>query len=281
MHQRYSSLRLFGPLLDDFTDWLSAHGYHCDLIRNHMRATRRLERKLLRRGCRTIPEIDREKLRACRPKNSQDDTFLSGVIRLWERYLNEKHLLPPLQATPIVTLTNEYGLYLGSVRNASRSTLVQHSGTASRFLSQLGYEENPSSLIEVDLNAVETFIRVRSKSLNRASLQHEIANLRSFLRFLAVRGQVRPGLDRQIDSPRLYRCEQLPRSLLWETVQSLLASIDRTTPIGLWDYAILLLIATYGLRVSEVVALKLDDIQWRTATIRIHLARLCLHRCFL
>jgi integrase/recombinase XerD len=269
MHQRYSSLRLFGPLLDDFASWLSDHGYHRDPIQSHMRATRRLERKLLRRSCRTILEIRREALRACRPKNSQDDMFLSAVITLWERYLDEQHLLPPLQATPIATLANEYGLYLDSVRNASRSTLVHHSRTISCFLSQLGYEENPSCLAEVDLNAVEAFVRMRSQSISRASLQHEIAHLRSFLRFLAVRGQVRPGLDRQIDSPRLYTGEQLPRSLSWETVQSLLASIDRTTPIGLRDYAILLLIASYGLRASEIVALKLDDIQWRAATIRI------------
>jgi site-specific recombinase XerD len=121
----------------------------------------------------------------------------------------------------------------------------------------------------VDLNAVEAFVRMRSQSISRASLQHDITHLRSFLRFLSVRGQVRPGLDKQIDSPRLYTGEQLPRSLSWETVQSLLASIDRTTPIGLRDYAMLLLIATYGLRASEIVALKLDDIQWRAATIRI------------
>lgn len=269
MHHRYSSLRLFGPLLDDFTDWLSAHGYHRGLIRLHMRATRRLERKLLRRGCRTISEIRREALRACRPKNSQDDAFLSRVSKLWERYLDEQHLLPPLQATPIATLTNEYGLYLETVRNAKRSTIVHHSRTASSFLSQLGYEENPSCLIDVDLNAIEAFVRMRSQSISRASLQHEITNLRSLLRFLSVQGQVRPGLDSQIDSPRLYSGEQLPRSLSWETVQSLLASIDQTIPMGLRDYAMLLLIATYGLRVSEVVALKLDDIQWRAATIRV------------
>ena len=269
MHRRYSSLRLFGPLLDHFTDWLSAHGYHRGLIRLHMRATRRLECKLLHRGCRTIPEIPREALRACRPKDSQDDAFLAAVVRLWERYLDEQHLLPPLQATRISTLTNEYRLYLGSIRNAKRSTLLNHSRTASCFLSQLGYEENPSCLSEVDLNAVEAFVRMRSQSIRRVTLQHDIVCLRSFLRFLSVRGQVRPGLDRQIDSPRLYTGEQLPRSLSWETVQSLLTFIDRTTPMGLRDYAMLLLIATYGLRVSEIVALKLDDIQWRAATIRI------------
>jgi integrase/recombinase XerD len=269
LHQRYSSLRLFGPLLNDFSSWLSGHGYNRDLIQNHIRATRRLDHMLLRRGCRTISEIRREALRACRPKNSQDDVFLSGVISHWERYLDEQHLLPPLQATPITTLTNEYRLYLESVRNVRRSTLTNHSRTASCFLSQLGYEKNPSCLIEVDLNAIEAFVRMRSQSISRISLQHDITQLRSFLRFLSVRGQVRPGLDRQIDSPRLYSGEQLPRSLPWETAQSLLASIDQTIPNGLRDYAMLLLIATYGLRVSEVVALKLDDIQWRASTIRI------------
>jgi integrase/recombinase XerD len=46
-------------------------------------------------------------------------------------------------------------------------------------------------------------------------------------------------------------------------VSALLRSIDRATPLGRRDYAMLLLIATYGLRTSEVVALTLDDILWR------------------
>ena len=54
----------------------------------------------------------------------------------------------------------------------------------------------------------------------------------------------------QIDTPRVYRQEQLPRALRWETVRPLLRSIDRTTAIGRRDYAMLLLIATYGLRTS-------------------------------
>jgi integrase len=70
-------------------------------------------------------------------------------------------------------------------------------------------------------------------------------------------------LDSQIDTPRVYRQEQLPRALRWETVRALLESIDRTTAIGRRDYAMLLLIATYGLRSSEIVALTLDDFAWR------------------
>jgi integrase/recombinase XerD len=104
----------------------------------------------------------------------------------------------------------------------------------------------------------------------RASLQHEIAAIRGLLRYLATDGRVRTGLDRLIDTPRLYKLEQLPRSLPWDTVTALLKSIDRKSAMGLRDYAMFLLIATYGLRASEVVAISLDDIRWRHGRLRIH-----------
>jgi len=50
----------------------------------------------------------------------------------------------------------------------------------------------------------------------------------------------------------------------------LLRSIDITSAIGLRDYAMFLLIAAYGLRASEVVALTLDDVAWRKGILRIH-----------
>jgi len=77
------------------------------------------------------------------------------------------------------------------------------------------------------------------------------------------------GLDSLIDTPRLYRGEKLPRSLPWETVQAFLAAIDRSTPKGRRDYAMFLLAATYGLRTSEIAALRLDDIEWRARRLRV------------
>jgi integrase/recombinase XerD len=84
-----------------------------------------------------------------------------------------------------------------------------------------------------------------------------VAHVRSFLRFLASSGETAIGLDRQIDTPRVYREEQLPKALPWETVQAFLQAIDLTTPSGIRDYAIFLLIATYGLRGCDIVALTL------------------------
>jgi integrase/recombinase XerD len=102
---------------------------------------------------------------------------------------------------------------------------------------------------------IESYVAQAGKRLSRASLQHDIAALRGFLRFLATDGRAPTGLDRQIVTPRLYRLERLPRALPWETVRTLLQSVDKASPMGLRDYAMFLLIATYGLRASEVVAI--------------------------
>jgi integrase len=84
-----------------------------------------------------------------------------------------------------------------------------------------------------------------------------------------MRGEIPQGLERQIDTPRVYQDEQLPSALPWETVQKLLNSIDRSSSVGLRDYTMFLLMATYGLRTSDVVALVLDDIHWRAGKISI------------
>ena len=115
----------------------------------------------------------------------------------------------------------------------------------------------------------------RRMSHNRANAcaaraSNMIAAVRGLLRFLSTDGRVPTGLDRQIDTPRLYRLEQLPRALPWDTVTTLLKSIDQKSAMGLRDYAMFLLIATYGLRASEVVALGLDDIRWRQGSLRVH-----------
>ena len=69
------------------------------------------------------------------------------------------------------------------------------------------------------------------------------------------------------DSIGLSNCLELCHGRPWS---SFLRSIDITSAIGLRDYAIFILIAAYGLRASEVVALTLDDVRWRKGVLRIH-----------
>lgn len=145
-----------------------------------------------------------------------------------------------------------------------------HGRTALCLLEFLGFDDRPAALRRLSPQRIDAFVLRSAAHHGRGSLQHVASQLRSFLRFLASCGEVESGLDAGIDPPPVGRDEHLPRALPWETVQAFLAEIDRTTPIGRRDYCMCLLMATYGLRASEVAALLLDSILWRAGEIRPH-----------
>jgi site-specific recombinase XerD len=154
-------------------------------------------------------------------------------------------------------------IHLEEVRGFAPSTIRRQGQIAAEFLTWLRFAEEPDRLSTLTSADLEGFIRHVSKRMGRVGLQKPIAILRNFLRFLAADGTVPIGLDTTIERPRVYRQEQLPRSLPWSTVKALLDSINRHSPTGKRDYAMFLLMTTYGMRACDVVALKLDDIDWR------------------
>ena len=166
-------------------------------------------------------------------------------------------------STPIELLLNEYKRYLLKVRGFADGTITSHVRTASRFLGYSQDGELRADLSRLTAAEIELFVTNVGRGQSRATLQHTVAHLRSLLRFLAAEGKIPVGLDAQIDTPRVYRGEKLPRALPWATVCAFLQSIDRSTAIGRRDYAVFQLMINYGLRSCDVVALKLDDIDWR------------------
>lgn len=102
-------------------------------------------------------------------------------------------------------------------------------------------------------------------SIGRA---HSITTaLRSFFRFLFQKGKLRADLAGCVPAVADWRRSTVPKYLTPEEVKRLLKACDRSTAIGRRDYAILLLLARLGLRAGEVVALQLEDINWRAGEI--------------
>ena len=270
VHRRYSSLPVFGPIVEDFGAWLLKQGYSTDCIREHFCCMLRTARLLYKRGVGSLAELTRAKLQACAPAQRLDDRRLTASVRLLERYFASE---TSLFSAPLLNRTDkrvaEYATYLDEVRGLAESTVAGHCATAAALLTHIGYELTPERLRALTPQDIEAFVRHSGARLNRSSLQSMVAHVRTFLRFVASSGEAPTGLDRQIDTPRVYREEKLPKSLPWETVQAFLRGIDRTTPSGIRDYAIFLLIATYGLRGCDIVALTLDDVAWRARRLRI------------
>lgn len=267
-HQRYLSLPLLGNALDGFSTFLAKLGYQHSTVRARVRSAVLIDDRLQKQDCHNIAEITRARLYACvlPLDKSSKNCKASAAVKLLERYFDEQKILPPRdreQPNPIEENLIYYCDYLDNVRGLAPHTVQGHLLTASRFLTRFKSRGGLFYLPKLTTQDIEDFIRDTGSRVERETLRHVIAHLRSYLRFLAARGEAPAGLDDQIDTPRIYRDEKLPRALPWETVHLLLQSIDRSTAIGKRDYAMLLCIATYGLRVSEVVGLKLEDIKWR------------------
>jgi len=76
--------------------------------------------------------------------------------------------------------------------------------------------------------------------------------LRNFLRYLHREQLIPKDISPTVESPQSYRLSDIPRYITWDEVQHMLDVVDRRTPVGRRDYAILLLLVTYGLRGREV-----------------------------
>jgi integrase/recombinase XerD len=90
---------------------------------------------------------------------------------------------------------------------------------------------------------------------------------RTFLRFLQWRDLHNQDLARFVPRTPCWRLAHLPPRLPWEDVRRVIDTIDVTTPAGVRDRALLLLLATTGLRNKELRSLELQDIHWRDAEV--------------
>ena len=272
-HHKFSSLPLLGPIIEGFDDWLAASGYTPGSREFAIRMLPHVDADLRRRRARHVASLTPAMLHACWRALIKTFPTNAGTVRSLARYLATAGIIGSdgtgtAERSASVVLSEEYATHLRDVRGFAPSTVGHHRYASQCFLNHLKTKKAPLGSIQPE--HVEAYIKQAGKRLCRASLQHDIAALRGFLRFLATHGRAPTGLDRRIDTPRLYRLEQLPRALPWDTVMLLLRSIDTASAMGLRDYTMFLLIATYGLRASEVVSLSLDDIRWRQGILRIH-----------
>jgi integrase len=89
------------------------------------------------------------------------------------------------------------------------------------------------------------------------------STLRAFLRYLHRQDIIATDLSRSVPRGRSYPQASIPRAIPWSSLQRVLEVVDRRAPLGKRDYAILLLLISYGLRAREISALQLEDIDWR------------------
>ncbi|MBI2956762.1 MAG: site-specific integrase, partial [Acidobacteria bacterium] len=119
----------------------------------------------------------------------------------------------------------------------------------------------------VDRTHVVDFLgRLYQQGLDSRSVARHLVSLRNLFRFLRQEGAVRHDPTEHVESPRVWK--RLPKFLSVEEVERLLEAGDTKTPRGLRDQAMLELLYACGLRVSELVRLKVTDLELATGVVR-------------
>jgi integrase/recombinase XerD len=171
-------------------------------------------------------------------------------------------------------LVADYDSWLRDLRGLCAVTRSKRSARALHFLSFVGARAGQESLASLRVELIDAYVQHCTAGLGRASIEDRTVCLRDFLRHLHRRGHTEHDLSETVIGPRIYEHEGIPSALRAEEVQKVLSvtGLD-LTPTGLRDYAILMLLATYGLRAAEIVRLRLDDLDWRRDLLRVRHAK--------
>lgn len=101
------------------------------------------------------------------------------------------------------------------------------------------------------------------------SIASILTTLRVFLRFLYLNGHTETDLSLSVPRQKRYHFPSIPSTWEPDEVKRILDAIDRGSPVGKRDYAVLILVAKLGIRAGDIKAMKLSNLNWDTKTITI------------
>lgn len=148
----------------------------------------------------------------------------------------------------------EFLRYLTEERGLRRRSIHQYQFSLRQFaayLERLGVHD----LAKLSPTVLSGFIaEYAPPRVSWSTVRNACGVLRVFLRYLNREGVMAKDLSSLVEFPQSYRHAGVPRSISWEQVEQVLAGIDRRSASGKRDYAMMLLLATYGLRIPGIAA---------------------------
>lgn len=259
-------------LVHDYETELVRTGYNPHVVRFHLHSVAPFGFWLQLEGAElgtidegTVPAFERHRSRCRCPGTSRNcDRSVVSCVRVFLRYLREQGNVPTADAPQEPSaLVREFLRWMRAHRSAVETTITSYRLYVTGLVDFLG--DDPRTYTA---GGLRDFMAKRYRHYGSNSIRMVLAAVRMFLRYLAVEGRCRPGLEQALTSPAIWSQHSLPQGLTSEEVLRIL-TLCPSTPMGIRDRAILFLMARLGLRAGDVTALRLTDLCWETATIRV------------
>ena len=276
------------PQLGEFEVHLRAERYAAQIQRRYLWIAQRfigyLERKSIAVDAAHAPECEdflRWELRSWRRRHGRDPRSIvewrrryKTAINVFLRFVHGHWPVIAIPSTAIEVfhrdLVQGYDGWMRDLRGLASVTRSTRTTQALEFLTELGPRGEQESLARLGVRDIDAYLQQRCKGSRRQTIEGYTVCLRSFLRYLHGSGRTAVDLSGTVLGPRIYDDEQIPSALRPEEIQAVLeVTRQDCSLIGRRDYAFLMLLATYGLRAGEIVALRLEDIDWKKDILRV------------
>lgn len=147
--------------------------------------------------------------------------------------------------------------FLAVEKGLAKNSLSSYATDLRRFGKWLDDQELDLEHVE-RIHLVKYFQSLRGAGISARSVARALAAIRGLFRFLVAEKHLTKDPTENLENPKLW--SSLPKSILPTEVEALLAAPDRTTADGARDAAMLELLYATGLRVSELIRVRLDDL---------------------
>jgi len=167
--------------------------------------------------------------------------------------------LPDLYLKYLHYEKNVHKLELGGLQNRKNPILkfiVDHPG-----------KNAPSTIGRLTRSEVQEYTMNSAAKLSRNMKRNLVISLRSFFRFLHLYEYTKIDLSKSVPMIVAHRMATVPRGMPWKAVEKILSTINRKNFSGKRDYALILTLARYGVRSSQIRDLRIKDIDWKKKTI--------------
>lgn len=167
---------------------------------------------------------------------------------------------------------SDFSSYLRLERSLSPHTISSYLSDLGKFIEYLhspnAHEENLPSPLQLTPNHVEEFLQYGyDHGISKRSQARRISSIKAFYKYMEMQQDSHASPCAKIDTPKVSR--HLPAVLSIEEVEAILTSVNLSQPEGGRNRAILEMLYSCGLRVSELVNLRLSDLFFKDSFIRV------------
>jgi site-specific recombinase XerD len=203
-----------------------------------------------------------------------DHGYNRTIVRRFIEFLVERGAgvpvpQPTAKQRARAALRRDYEAYLRNQRGLSDATIYNCWRLADRFM-EFRFGEKVGAFAKITPADIVRFMQHLHGRAQPYRVKTTSTHLRTFFRFLFQTGQIRANMALTIPSIAQRYGARLRRYLAPEQVESVLAAVRSDTPIGRRNFAMVLLMARLGLRAPEVIAMRIEDIDWRAGEVIIH-----------